>query len=244
LTVASADEQTYSASLPDDLNGTVYIRVTDTDRNWGNISSDPIYVDHMYIEYGTTPAAPVADFSGLPTSGFAPLTVDFTDLSTGSPTGWDWAFGDGGTSNEQSPIYTYNNAGTYTVSLTVTNAYGSDGETKVEYITVAESGDTMHVYEMVVDRRKTGPNYIGTCTVTIYDNKDQPVPHALVHVTATGPTEDNYQSTTAYDGTVYFETSPIKGPSGEWCFEVTDVTHGLLQYDSDDNNVTKACESG
>ncbi|MDK2989856.1 MAG: hypothetical protein PWR16_1385, partial [Methanoculleus sp.] len=43
---------------------------------------------------GTASAAPSADFSGTPTSGTAPLTVDFTDESTGSPTGWAWFFGD------------------------------------------------------------------------------------------------------------------------------------------------------
>ena len=244
LTVASTDEQTYSASLPNDLNGTVYIRVTDTDRNWGNISTDPIYVDHMYIEYATTSCPPVAGFTGSPTSGFAPLTVDFTDLSTGSPTSWLWDFGDGGASDEQFPTYKYNYTGIYEVSLTVTNAYGSDEETKTGYITVSESGGTMHVHEMVVGRMETGINYRGTCTVTIYDNENDPVPNAIVYVTVTGPTGGNYQSTTGSDGTVYFETSRIKNPSGEWCFEVTDVTHGLLQYDSDDNNVTKACESG
>jgi subtilisin family serine protease len=82
--------------------------------------------------------APVANFSGTPTSGTAPLAVSFTDLSTGSPTSWAWTFGDGGTSAAQNPSHTYNTAGTYTVTLTATNAAGSDGETKVGYITVTE----------------------------------------------------------------------------------------------------------
>ena len=241
LTVASATEQTQSASLPNDLNGTVYIRVTDTDRNWGNISSDPIYVDHMYIEYDTTPAAPVAAFTGSPTSGFAPLTVNFTDQSTGNPTSWSWDFGDGVTSSDQNPTHTYGLLGMYTVFLTATNDYGWDEETKTGYITVAEPGGTMYVYDMVVGRRKTGPNYIGTCTVTIYDNENQPVPNATVYVTATGPTGGDDQGITGSDGTVYFETSSIKKPSGEWCFEVNYVTHGSYP---DDNTVTKACESG
>jgi serine protease len=79
---------------------------------------------------------PVANFSGTPTSGCAPLAVGFTDLSTNTPTGWSWTFGDGGTSTAQNPSHTYTSAGTYTVSLTVTNAYGSDGETKTGYITI------------------------------------------------------------------------------------------------------------
>ncbi len=79
---------------------------------------------------------PVAAFSGTPTSGTYPLTVAFTDASTNSPTSWAWTFGDGGTSTLQNPSHTYTAAGTYTVVLTATNAYGSDSETKTGYITV------------------------------------------------------------------------------------------------------------
>lgn len=77
-----------------------------------------------------------ADFSGTPLSGEIPLTVQFTDLSTGSPTSWSWSFGDGGTSTAQNPTHTYVTSGTYTVSLTATNANGSDTVTKTGYITV------------------------------------------------------------------------------------------------------------
>lgn len=79
---------------------------------------------------------PVAAFSGTPTSGYAPLAVAFTDASTNSPTSWAWTFGDGGTSTAQNPSHTYTAAGSYTVTLTATNAYGSDGETKTGYVTV------------------------------------------------------------------------------------------------------------
>jgi len=79
---------------------------------------------------------PVAAFSGTPTSGYAPLTVTFTDASTNNPTSWAWTFGDGGTSTLKNPSHTYTTAGTYTVVLTAANAYGSDSETKTNYITV------------------------------------------------------------------------------------------------------------
>jgi len=84
----------------------------------------------------TCPVAPVANFSGTPTSGGAPLTVNFTDLSTNSPTAWSWTFGDGGTSTVKNPSHTYTATGTFTVSLTATNGSGSDNETKTNYITV------------------------------------------------------------------------------------------------------------
>ena len=80
--------------------------------------------------------APTADFSASPTSGDVSLTVNFTDLSSNSPDSWSWNFGDGGASTSQNPSHTYTTAGTYTVTLTASNCGGSDGETKVDYITV------------------------------------------------------------------------------------------------------------
>ena len=71
-------------------------------------------------------AAPVAAFSGTPTSGSAPLTVQFTDASTGSITSRSWSFGDGTTSTSTNPSKVYSNPGQYTVTLTVT---GLDGVT-------------------------------------------------------------------------------------------------------------------
>lgn len=91
------------------------------------------------ITFGGGSSAPVANFSGTPTSGTIPLSVSFTDLSTNSPTSWSWNFGDSSTSTSQNPTHSYTSAGTYTVSLTATNAYGSDSETKTSYIT-ASSG--------------------------------------------------------------------------------------------------------
>ena len=89
-----------------------------------------------YIEVTEAGQSPVADFEGNPTQGCAPLTVQFTDQSTGEPTSWSWTFGDGGTSTAQNPSHTYNNPGKYTVSLTASNQFGSDTEEKADYITV------------------------------------------------------------------------------------------------------------
>ncbi len=80
---------------------------------------------------------PVANFSGIPTTGTAPLEVSFTDSSTGGITEWSWDFGDTSpTNNEQNPTHTYDAIGIYTVSLTVTGPGGTDTETKTNYITV------------------------------------------------------------------------------------------------------------
>jgi len=79
-----------------------------------------------------------ADFVGDPLAGNAPLTVQFTDKSTGAITSWSWDFGDGETSTDQNPSHTYANHGTYTVALTVENTTGPDTETKTDYITVSQ----------------------------------------------------------------------------------------------------------
>ncbi|TET83275.1 MAG: PKD domain-containing protein, partial [Desulfobacteraceae bacterium] len=83
--------------------------------------------------------APVANFSGTPTTGIAPLEVSFADSSTGEIDTWSWTFGDGGSSTAQHPTYTYDDPGTYTVSLAVTGPSGSDTETENNYITVNEA---------------------------------------------------------------------------------------------------------
>ena len=77
---------------------------------------------------------PVANFSANPTSGTIPLTVQFTDLSTGLPTNWSWSFGDNGSSTLKNPAYTYTKTGNFTVNLTVDNPTGSDTKSSKDYI--------------------------------------------------------------------------------------------------------------
>ncbi|MCT8336808.1 PGF-pre-PGF domain-containing protein [Methanoculleus sp. Afa-1] len=95
-----------------------------------------------YITVTAAPVAPTANFTGTPTSGTAPLAVQFNDTSTGSPTVWNWSFGDGAWHNTtdaaaRNATHTYAAAGTYTVSLTASNAGGSDTHTETDYITVS-----------------------------------------------------------------------------------------------------------
>jgi PKD repeat protein len=85
----------------------------------------------------TGPVAPVGDFAVTPATGPAPLTVHFTDTSSGSPTEWSWDFGDGSpVSTEQSPTHVYTRPGTYDVTLTVTNAVRARTITKPAAVTV------------------------------------------------------------------------------------------------------------
>ncbi|MDP3565174.1 MAG: PKD domain-containing protein, partial [Methanoregula sp.] len=85
--------------------------------------------------------APVAGFSGTPTNGIAPLTVSFTDASTGMVADYSWDFNNDGVidSTQKNPSYTYATPGTFTTKLFVTGTGGSDDETKTDYITVTAS---------------------------------------------------------------------------------------------------------
>ncbi|KKH45874.1 hypothetical protein EO93_05485 [Methanosarcina sp. 1.H.A.2.2] len=73
---------------------------------------------------------PVANFKANTTSGNAPLSVLFTDLSQDA-TSRTWDFGDGVTSTERNPTHSYSLAGTYTVNLKVSNQNGTDSKTAV-----------------------------------------------------------------------------------------------------------------
>ena len=89
---------------------------------------------------GEPPAeAPNAEFSADNTHVTVGEEIYFSDQSAGNPTEWSWEFGDGETSDVQDPTHAYSAAGSYTVSLIVTNPTGSDTETKEDYIQVYEA---------------------------------------------------------------------------------------------------------
>ena len=92
--------------------------------------------DLMLLRYTLPAAVPVVIFTAIPPSGNAPLTVQFNDTSSGSPTAWNWSFGDGTFSTEQNPVHTYAFSGTFSVSLNGTNAGGSNVSVHTNYIVV------------------------------------------------------------------------------------------------------------
>jgi PKD repeat protein len=83
------------------------------------------------------PRAPVANFTMSRTSGQAPLLVRFVDTSAGSPTSWRWTF-DTIWTLSRNPAVVFRQAGTYPVTLTASNAFGSS--TKTAAIVVSGAG--------------------------------------------------------------------------------------------------------
>lgn len=81
---------------------------------------------------------PAVEFSASPTTGAPPLSVTFTDTSSGSITNRVWVFGDGQGTNVVVSFanHTYTNTGSFTVSLTVFGPGGSSNQTRIAYIVV------------------------------------------------------------------------------------------------------------
>jgi uncharacterized protein (TIGR02145 family) len=173
------DWETNSESL-----GTHFIKAV-SDDNGGANSFDEISVEIIIGGGGGGCDAPVAAFTAGPTGGEAPLTVNFTDQSTNGPISWYWDFGDGNTGTEQNPTHIYNNEGTYTVSLIVSNANCADTVTVNDYITVINAGcpDTVTDIEgnkyttiqidsqcWMAENLKTGTYKNGTAIPYVSDN--------------------------------------------------------------------------
>ena len=92
------------------------------------------------VSVSVPPAAPTVDFSASPVSGTAPLSVVFTNKTTGQVTSWRWDFGDGSTTIVSSPTHVYSFPGSYTATLTATGPGGTASKTAPSAVTVAGDG--------------------------------------------------------------------------------------------------------
>lgn len=104
----------------------------------GGVNQDGFYFDDFKILYNLPepPSPPTASFTSSATEICAGESISFNDFSTGSPTGWNWDFGDGASSTEQTPQHVYSAAGQYNVTLTVSNSQGSDSQEQPALISV------------------------------------------------------------------------------------------------------------
>jgi YVTN family beta-propeller protein len=119
-----------------------YVSVIDAATNTV-ITNVPVYARPIALGEFIGPAfvVPTTGFTANRTSGVASLCVRFTDTSTGSPSGWEWDFGDVpfGTNNSTvpDPVHYYSAPGTYNVTLTTVNDNGTSTLQKTGYIVVS-----------------------------------------------------------------------------------------------------------
>ncbi len=147
---------------------------------------------------------PVAAFTAIPSSGCAPLTVNFLDQSTNSPTSWAWNFPGGtpATSTQQNPTVLYSTPGTYSVTLTAINPAGSDVTTINNIITVEDAPDAS--FTAVNNNGTVDFTNTSTGSITTYD---------WDFGDGNGSALENPSHTYANDGT-YTVVLVVTGPCG------------------------------
>jgi parallel beta-helix repeat protein len=180
-------------------------------------------------------------------SGNAPLPVQFSSDGSNDPDGfinaYAWDFGDGSISSESNPLHTFTGAGTYDVTLVVTDDKGATGSAMATIDVVQVSQNELHVQAQSVTRQKVSRRiWQGVDTILITDQENQPVVGATVVVGYSGPNQGQTSGVTGADGSVTLYTDQQRKPKGKWCFAVMDVTKDGYTYNADANVVTTQCE--
>ena len=153
------------------------------------------------------------DFSATPVTGTAPLTVQFTDSSTGGlPSGWNWSFGDGSWFNttlsaDRSPLHTYTEAGTYTVNLSVQNFTVAHSLSRTGYITVS-AVPTTTVPTTTVPVTTVPVTTVPITTVPTTTVPTTTVPTTTVPTTILPPQPDTGSSSSESDYTLLERSQP------------------------------------
>ena len=137
------------------LKGIYTISLTASNENGKNTA-----VKTNYINVGIGPTADFRPVIAPFEMNKVPMNVAFVDMSAGLPTSWSWNFGDGTTSTDQNPLHTYMSAGTYTVTLTAKNAFGTDTNVKKNLITVGNGP----AVDFVADQTTVGVGRVVTFT--------------------------------------------------------------------------------
>ncbi|WP_340114247.1 PKD domain-containing protein [Maribellus mangrovi] len=197
---------------------------------------------------------PVANFSVDQTTVEEGSTVLFTDLSTNSPDEWQWNF-PGGTTNDlnvQNPSVTYSTAGTYDVTLTTTNADGTNQLTKTGFITVTQQQQAVVLYPPVANFSYSSNSIETGQTVTFTDQSSNSpnswewtfAGNEVYTSTAQNPVI-TFNSADSYDVTLIVsnddgsDTTTIKS-----CIEVTDPVPAapIADFSADNTAITEGGE--
>lgn len=155
------------------------------------------------IEYkGSTNRNPIAKATATPTSGGRPLTVAFSSAGSSDPEGgalsYRWTFGDGGTSTQANPSYTYNTAGTFTATLTVTDPTGLTGSANVQ-ISVGNTAPTVTL-QTPADGQPFSFGDTVPFQVTVSDPEDGTIDCSRVKVTYLLGHDDHQHQITSKNG--------------------------------------------
>ncbi len=188
----------------------------------GVTSSEKIKTGLITVTYPTITAL-LADlaansFGADQVTGSAPLAVHFNDLSLPDSWIWSWDFGDGSSSNEPDPIHSYFAAGTYTVSLTISDSGGTETQTISNLINVSEPAETIITFREGFENVAVGRGSIDALGWTVVNNDgdlyhDEPLSWAV-----------------GYDDTATYAHSGVKSLVAFW-YHRADLADPVLQND-------------
>ncbi len=118
-------------NLSDYLGQTIKVRFQL--KSDGGTTADGFYFDDfkIYVNPADISSIPIAQFATSVSTICSGNSILFGDNSTNYPTQWNWNFGDGGISSDQNPTHTYNNVGSYNVTLIASNSIGSDTTSQI-----------------------------------------------------------------------------------------------------------------
>lgn len=239
---------TLNASLNVTLaqGGTYFLVVDGTGK--GDLSTG--YSDYgslgEYTLSGTVPTLyglpPIAAASAItPTSGGAPLTVNFSSAGSYDPENgalsYDWDFGDGSAhANVANPSHVYTAAGSYVARLQVTDPSGASDTAEVG-INVVAATPTLHIGNIAMALTATRSNAQASATVTVLDANGKAIAGATVTGKWSGIVKGSSSGKTSNNGTVKLN-SPSTKKRGTFTFTVTGVAYPGYVYKSGENTET------
>lgn len=212
----------------------------DADYGWGIVDACAAL---NYYTAATPNNPPVAD-AGPDQAALVGAEVTFNgsdsyDIDDGIAI-YDWDFGDETAGIGETTTHVYSTAGTYTVTLTVTDAGGLTGKDTAE-VTITEESSliAIHITEIAMSTKKAGPNVNAIAAITLTDADNAVIEDATVSGTWRGLTDDTDSGITDANGTVLLNSDEVKrNKSGIFTFTVTDITKDGCIYNSSANAET------
>jgi hypothetical protein len=250
--IKTADDNTYrTCELPNDLSGTVYIRVKDTDQTAGNQGLDTVYIDQMFIRsvlappsYGVTATIDEASQTVAPGNGMTytirvkntgDLDASYSVAMSGtpvtgatidvSPLNWNTGTLAPNAENVQTVTVSTNSSTpetTYTLTATATcDQDAGVNDSASSELVVSSATNAMHVASIDMSLKTAGPNTNAIALVTIVDAAGVPVGDATVEGHWSGATSDTDSGLTGASGEVALDSDKIRNPSSGTVFTFT-----------------------
>lgn len=188
------------------------------------------------ISITATPAAnlpPAAVVGADKTSGSAPLTVNFSSAgsndSDGTIASYSWDFGDGASSNLANPSHTYNSAGNYTATLTVTDNGGATNSSSITITVQQVTNATISVKSISMSLVSSGRNTSARAVITVNDGNGAPISGVTVTGNWSGLTTGSFTGTTGANGQFAAISANTK-KTGTFTVRVTNLSASGYTY--------------